>query len=227
MAYRNGQQNRRTFQGTLDFDFDHVKDIGCPMSLIYRLSRDFYIGQDSFYTMYITVSSTDYSNTIRNFILTRLRGRVTDMDFKSLEAMIYGRQFSLISQRMWAFRIFREQNVPRMDCQRWFTAWQTLGYDYDITLFSNWQYTFSFSIDQAVQAPVVLPASQMCLLEYEQRFGNDNQNLIIENFSKFDGTFASLPNVFVDENYEYLFRPEMDAYLLKFHIFQNYPQEEF
>ena len=197
------------------------------MSLIYRLSRDFYIGQNSFYSIYINVPSADYANTIRNFILTRLRGRVTDMDFKSLQAMIFGRQFSLISQRMWAFRIFRERNVPRMDCQRWFTTWQTMGYDYDITLFSNWQYTFSFSVEQAVQAPVILPADQMCLLEYEQRFGNENQNLIIENFSKFDGTFASIIDVFGDGNYEYLFRPEMDIYLLKFYIFDNYSQENF
>ena len=197
------------------------------MSLIYRVSRDFYVGPDSFYTIYATVSSSDYSNTIRDFILTRLRGRVTDMDFKSLQAMIFGRQFSLISQRMWAFRIFREQNVPRMDCQRWFTSWQTLGYDYDITLFSNWQYTFTFSIEQAIQAPVVLPASQMCLLEYEQRYGNENEILIMENFSNFDGTFASLNNVFGDQNNEYLFQPEMDIYLLKFYIFENYPQESF
>ena len=197
------------------------------MSLIYRLSRDFYIGSDSFYSVYINLPSTDYANTIRNFILTRLRGRVTDMDLKSLQAMIFGRQFSLISQRMWAFRIFRERNVPRMDCQRWFTAWQTLGYDYDITLFSNWQYTFTFSIEQAVQSPVILPADQMCLLEYEQRFGNENQNLIIDNFSEFDGTFASIIDVFGEGNYEYLFQPEMDIYLLKFYIFNNYPQENY
>ena len=53
------------------------------------------------------------------------------------------------------------------------------------------------------------------------------QNLIIDNFSEFDGTFASIIDVFGEGNYEYLFQPEMDIYLLKFYIFDNYPQENF
>ena len=82
------------------------------MSLIYRLSRDFYIGQNSFYSIYINVPSADYANTIRNFILTRLRGRVTDMDFKSLQAMIFGRQLTFIEPALFLYTLTLYYNVP-------------------------------------------------------------------------------------------------------------------
>ena len=44
----------------------------------------------------------------------------------------------------------RLNGVSRMDCGRWFAAWSLLGYGYDVTLYSDWEVTFTFNIETAV-----------------------------------------------------------------------------
>ena len=70
-------------------------------------------------------------------------------DFRDLEFALFGGQFSYVLQRMWAFHIFRQESVARVEFIRWFTKWQKEGYDYDLTLFTDWNYEFSFDLSIA------------------------------------------------------------------------------
>ena len=105
------------FQSDDDLSFELIqirtwlRFIGCPMSLIYRLSRRFY------FTWTLAGSlSDDYQYEIRKFVFSSLRGFVAERDFFDLESALFGPSFGFIVQRMVAFRIFKNRNVPRDMC---------------------------------------------------------------------------------------------------------------
>ena len=83
----------------LDFEFIQLRDwlifIGCPMSLVYRISRSFYFG---FNFSYAVVD--DYQYEVRNFIFTELSGFVFDTEFIDLENALFCDDLSFIRQRM-------------------------------------------------------------------------------------------------------------------------------
>ena len=79
---------------------------------------------------------------IRRFIFGRLRVYVSPTDFKDLETGLFGDQFYRIIQRMWSFRQYKLYGIPRMYCGIWFSAWRTLGYDYDISNYDFNGYQF-------------------------------------------------------------------------------------
>ena len=105
-----------------------LRFIGCPMSLIYRISRSFYFNFE-------LSGSVEYQYEIRTFVFNQLRGFVSDRDFFDLEGALFGPQFGFILQRMFAFRGFKANSVPRMDCGRWFNAWGD-DYELDITTYT-------------------------------------------------------------------------------------------
>ena len=72
-----------------------------------------------------------------------------------------------------------------MDCARWFVAWSLLGYGYDVTLYSDWEVTFTFNIETAV---VNVPTFSW------QRFYTDNQMNIYRYFDQGLGHSRSLWN---------------------------------
>ena len=119
------------------FEFIQIRDwlifIDCPMSLVYRVSRLFYYEYD-FYGGGIG----SYSLYIRDFIFHKIRGYVSPRDFIDLQRALLGPSFGGILQRMWAFRGFRLNGVPVLDCGRWFWTWSDFGYSYDITVFVDW-----------------------------------------------------------------------------------------
>ena len=124
----------------LTFEFIQLRDwliaIGCPRSLIYRISRVFYFRFDTF----SSVAISDYQVNIRYFIFNELRGFVAETDFNDLENALFGPDFGSILQKMWAFRGFRWAGINRAMCAGWFSAWVTLGWTYDITLFTDWDF---------------------------------------------------------------------------------------
>ena len=156
----------------LTFEFIQLRnwliDIGCPMSLVYRISRWFYWDFDFDWSRGVGV----YQLQVRRFIFGRLDGYVLDSDFRALEGALFGGGFGGILQRMWAFRGFKLNGVSRMDCGRWFRRWVSLGYNFDITTWSvaEWEYEFTFDFGAVV---LVVPEIeydfdnlQDCLVNY-------------------------------------------------------------
>ena len=169
--------------GELNFEFIQLRnwlvDIGCPMSLVFRISRWFY--RDFTFDWSFGVGS--YQLAVRRFIFGRLRGYVRDRDFRDLERALFGGAFGNILQRMWAFRGFRINNVDRADCDIWFTQWARIGYDFDITTWTadDWNFEFTFDFDAVVvSVPEIrynFDSMQECLVQYFVDHGVDTVEL--------------------------------------------------
>ena len=147
----------------LTFEFitlrDWLIDIGCPQSLIYRITRAFVFD--------FTLPCDDieaYQNDMRHFIFSSLEGLVLKQDFLDLETALFGDDFGVILQRMQAFCKFRLNNVPREECVRWNEEWIVLGYSYNIELYSNWQYDFEFEF-----TPVARPVFNFGTYSYNYK----------------------------------------------------------
>ena len=53
---------------------------------------------------------------------------------------------------MWAFRGLRLNELPQMDCERWFDDWNELGLEYDITEYSSFDVTYDFDFNTVLVA---------------------------------------------------------------------------
>ena len=231
----------------LDFEFitlrDWLIDIGCPYSLIWRISRAFYFR----WTLNIEFV-TDYLILVRRFILGELEGLVLESDLTALEASLFGTEISFVLQRMWAFRGFKIGRIPRIWCFGWFNVWYNIGWQYDITIFTEWSLTsypdfgvdgeiFDFSIypdfnfDDFIVQPPAFDDVQQCMIDYFNGFlGGDidtfRYSLLILNFAtdQWDGTFNAITDLFKSEFGEVpstLFLPNFDQVLTKMWILFN------
>ena len=114
-----------------------LRFIGCPMSLIYRVSRGFALQYEAFVE---NVRQDTYQYGVRKFLFGELRGIVSSFDFKQLEKALLDNQFAIILQRMLVLREFRIAKIPREMCAQWFSAWTDRGFNYDISKFTSWNY---------------------------------------------------------------------------------------
>ena len=231
----------------LDFEFITLRnwliDIGCPYSLIWRISRSFYFRWN------INIEFvTDYLITVRRFILGELDGLVLESDLTALETSLFGTEISFVLQRMWAFRGFRFGGIPRIWCFGWFNVWYNIGWQYDITTFTEWSLTsypdfgidgeifdFStypdFNFENFVVQPPTFDDVQQCMIDYFNGFlGGDvdtfRYSLLILSFDtdNWDGTFNAITDLFKSEFGEVpstLFLPDFDSILTKMWIFWN------
>ena len=237
----------------LDFEFitlrDWLIDIGCPYSLIWRISRAFYFR----WTLNIEFV-TDYLILVRRFILGELEGLVLESDLTALEASLFGTEISFVLQRMWAFRGFKIGRIPRIWCFGWFNVWYNIGWQYDITIFTEWSLTsypdfgvdgeiFDFSIypdfnfDDFIVQPPAFDDVQQCMIDYFNGFlGGDidtfRYSLLILNFAtdQWDGTFNAITDLFKSEFGEVpstLFLPNFDQVLTKMWILFNLRDQAF
>ena len=118
------------------FEFISLRDwlifIGCPRSLIYRISWSFYWRFE-----YTFTSMSDYQLEMRRFVFGELRGLVSEYDFGQLEIALFGDGFGFVLQRMWAFRGFRLAQINRSMCEGWFNFYQAICQD--SVYQSNWR----------------------------------------------------------------------------------------
>ena len=212
-----------TADSNLTFEFIQLRrwliDIGCPMSLIYRVTRNFYLNFD------VSFGSIDsYQFFIRRFVFNGLRGFVSERDFVDLEGAMLGGGFGGILQRMWAFRGFRINNVPREMCDEWFGRWRTLGYDFDITTWvpSDWNFQFNFDLSFVVVSPPVLTYNfdnlQQCLVDYLVDKGYvgislERSKLTIDAFdsTKWNGRIDSVIELLDSRQVPEVLHPEFDV----------------
>ena len=195
----------------LTFEFIQLRDwliwIGCPMSLVWRISAKFHLFE--------SVSTEEYQYEIRNFVFESLRGFVSSEDFSDLEFALFGDSFGAIIQRMIAFRGFRLAGISRAMCEGWFNIWTNFGFSYDIIYFTNWDFdsigfTFpeSFEIESAI---VLIPKfrwsnyfvgrNRNIFLYFENLFSLD-----VETTSQFAIAINSLPTTFTTRlEYEFYF----------------------
>ena len=229
----------------LTFEFITLRswliDIGCPMSLIWRISRAFY-----FRWNYDITSIGSYLYEVRNFLVVELRGFVFDFDFQALEVALFGGDFGFILQRMWVFRGFRIGGIPRMWCGAWFWRWYSFGWRYDISTFTAWG-DFDFTWNGWGDFPDFNPTGfivsapgfdnvQQCMIDYFYGFiGMDALDATIDTFrysllvtrfntADWDGSFNAITELFKTEFGEVpstLFLPAFDSILTKMWIFWN------
>ena len=212
-------------------------DIGCPMSLIYRISRAFY------WRWNFNISGMgSYLIEVRQFILIELRPYISDFDFQALEVGLFGGDFGFILQRMWAFRGFRLGGIPRMWCGAWFWQWYSYGWRYDITTYTGW-FDFDwgsgvgwgdypgFDFGGFIVSAPTFDNVQQCMVDYFRGFlggGIDTfrYSLLILSFDtdQWDGTFNAITDLFKAEFGEVpstLFLPDFDLVLTKMWILFN------
>ena len=79
-------------------------DIGCPMSLIYRVSRAY----EAEFGTYSISDPADYQIRLIRWVIMRCESELSTRDFQDLQGALFGGQFRLIVQRMWAFRTFSQ-----------------------------------------------------------------------------------------------------------------------
>ena len=77
-------------------------DIGCPMSLIYRVSRAY----EAEFGTYSISDVGNYQISLIRWVIMRCESELSTRDFQDLQNALFGGQFRFIVQRMWAFRTF-------------------------------------------------------------------------------------------------------------------------
>ena len=77
-------------------------DIGCPMSLIYRVSRAY----EAEFGTYSISDVGDYQLRLIRWVIMRCESELSTRDFQDFQNALFGGQFRFIIQRMWAFRTF-------------------------------------------------------------------------------------------------------------------------
>ena len=77
-------------------------DIGCPMSLIYRVSRAY----EAEFGTYPISAVPEYQISLIRWVIMRCESELSTRDFQDLQNALFGAQFRFIVQRMWAFRTF-------------------------------------------------------------------------------------------------------------------------